>query len=873
MNKSKYIDVPSIMQVIGGVYLNPAILDEDEKYFFNKEDFPEEFHRILFGTIHDLYKLGSKKITSIDIENYLESRPKKFAVYKNNKGEDYLNKLSEITQLSAFDYYYNKMKKMTLLREYSKIGMDLSWLYDADNILDVKKKQLQEDWLDNTPLVDIADTIDKKIEEIKLKYIDDADLTYSQAGDGIDNLLEGLQKNPEIGYPLSDGMFNSVCRGARLGKFYLRSAATGVGKALPNSTIIPTPSGDKRVEDIRPGDYLFDAFGKPTLVRAIYPQGEKEVWEITFKDGRKARCCEEHLWSYCTESQRKEAKEGRKFYTDTLKDISKKELYQKGHGYKILVPMQKAVEYEEKEYYIKPYSFGLLLGDGSFRYNKEQKALSYSSEDEILPSKIADEMNWNYKKNSKFNYNWTFEWKDNLVHKNVWVEEALKDFPTLWNVKSEDKYIPNEYLKGSVSQRFDLLNGLLDSDGSVDKEKGRVSYYTISSKLKDNVVELARSLGFKTSVLEDSHKDTNVCYKVEISGQPEEKIKLFKLDRKKKLILQWYNNGKRKESNLFNPIIEIKKLDYSEEMTCFYVDNEEHLFLMNDYIVTHNTRSMVADFCSIGCDELYDIDKKEWVQNNTKEPALYIVTEQELDEIQTMMIAYIANVDEDHILYNNYIEGEYDRVLHAAKLIKNCSMYVKRLPDFSLQDIENTIKIGIREYGAKYVFFDYIHSSIKILSEVSSRAGVKGLREDNVLFMISVKLKDLCTKYGIFLLSSTQLNGDYKQENENRYDQNMLRGAKAIADKIDFGAIMLETTEQDKESLAEVLKKGGFEMPDIKISIYKNRRGRYKSILLWCKAERGTCRITSMFATTYNYELVQINELKINIKRPEASAF
>ena len=163
------------------------------------------------------------------------------------------------------------------------------------------------------------------------------------------------------------------------------------------------------------------------------------------------------------------------------------------------------------------------------------------------------------------------------------------------------------------------------------------------------------------------------------------------------------------------------------------------------------TRSMVADFCSIGCDELYDINKKEWVKNNTKEPVLYIVTEQELDEIQTMMIAYIANVDEDHILYNNYIEGEYDRVLHAAELIKNCNMYVKRLPDFSLQDIENTIKIGIREYGAKYVFFDYIHSSIKILSEVSSRAGVKGLREDNVLFMISVKLKDLCTKYGIFL--------------------------------------------------------------------------------------------------------------------------
>lgn len=515
MNKSKYIDIPSIMQVIGGVYLKPALIDETEKYFFNKEDFPEEFHRVLFGAIYDLYKLGSKKITPIDIENYLESRPKKYAVYKNNKGEEYLSKLTETTQISTFDYYYNRMKKMTLLRGYSAIGMDLSWLYDPDNILDVKKKQLQEDWLDNTSLLDIAELIDKKIDDIKLKYIDDADLSYANAADGIDELLDGLQKNPEIGYPLSDDLFNSVCRGARLKKFYLRSAATGVGK----------------------------------------------------------------------------------------------------------------------------------------------------------------------------------------------------------------------------------------------------------------------------------------------------------------------------------------------------------------------TRAMIADFCSIGCDEIYDKEKKEWVANNTKEPTIFIATEQELDEIQTMMIAYIANVDEDHILYNQYIEGEYDRVRHAAELIKKCPMYVKYLPDFSMQDIEDTIKIGIREYQARYVFFDYIHSSMRILSEVSSKAGVKGLREDNVLFMIAVKLKDLCNKYGVFLMSATQLNGSYKQETENQYDQNMLRGAKSVGDKIDLGAIMLESTEADKEALSEVLKKGGFEAPDIKISVYKNRRGRYKNILLWCKADRGTCRITAMFATNYNYELVQINKLKININKPTASAF
>jgi replicative DNA helicase len=870
-NNVKYVDISSIIQVIGCIYQNPDLLD-NEKYSFNEDDFTEEFHKILFGSIYNLHLLGAKGINVNTIEDYLKDRPTSLAIYKGQKGAEYLEKISKTVQLSTFDYYYQRMKKMTLLRMYQKIGMDLSWLYDINNILDIKKKQAQEDWLDNNSLEDIAEIIDNKITEIKMKYIDNADDDMVQAGDHIVELIDNLQKRPELGYPMYGPFINTITRGARLKKFYLWSAATGVGKALPNSTTIPTPEGYTTVGQVKVGDYLFDAFGKPTKVLAVYPQGEKEVWEVTFKDGRKARCCEDHLWSYCTEGQRREAKEGRKFYTDTLKDLSKKELYQKGYGYKILVPMQKAVEYKEKEYYIKPYSFGLLLGDGNFRYSKEQKSLSYSSENEILPSKIAEEMDWNYKKSSEFNYSWTFEWKGDSIHKNVWVEETLKDFPDLWNVKSEDKYIPEEYLRGSISQRFDLLNGLLDSDGSVDKEKGRISYHTISPNLRDGVIELARSLGFKTSMIEDTHKDANICYRIEISGQPEDKIKLFKLNRKKELILQWYNNGKRKENNLFNPIVEIKKLNYSEEMTCFYVDNEEHLFLMNDYIVTHNTRFLVSQFASISCDEIYDISLGRWIENGTKEPAMFVTTEQEIDEIQTLILAFLSGVDESHIIYNSYEDGELERVLYAAKVIQKSPMYIKKLPDFSLKDIENTIKYGIKEWGARYIFFDYLHTSMKILSEVTSKTGIKGLREDNVLFMISIRLKDLCNEYGVFIMSATQLNADYVTAQQ--YDQNLLRGAKSIADKIDLGAIMLQTSQEDQAALKDIILKGGFSEPNIKISIYKNRRGQYKDILLWCYADRAICRFIPLFATDYQYKLIELTDLKIKINpKIEASAF
>ena len=95
--------------------------------------------------------------------------------------------------------------------------------------------------------------------------------------------------------------------------------------------------------------------------------------------------------------------------------------------------------------------------------------------------------------------------------------------------------------------------------------------------------------------------------------------------------------------------------------------------------------------------------------------------------------------------------------------------------------------------------------------------------------------------------------------------------AKSIADKVDVGLIMLETTEKDRESLREIVTKNGFEMPDIKISVYKNRRGRWQPIYLSCKADRGICRINPIFATKWNYELCDIENLKISVQ--DESAF
>ena len=230
MSKTRYVDVPALVQVIGCVYRNPNLLD-NESYSFTLNDFIEDFHKVIFGSIYNLHQLGADKIDSTTIENYLNQRPTKLAVYKNNKGAEYLEKVSENCQLEAFNFYYHRMKKMTLLRAYNeKVGMDLSNFYDMDNIFDQKKKQKQEDWLDNHTEEQIADIINDQIEDIKLKYVDAATGNdIIQAGEGAERLWNELQTTPDIGYPLYGNLINTITRGARLGKFYLRSAATNVG--------------------------------------------------------------------------------------------------------------------------------------------------------------------------------------------------------------------------------------------------------------------------------------------------------------------------------------------------------------------------------------------------------------------------------------------------------------------------------------------------------------------------------------------------------------------------------------------------------------------------------------------------------------------
>ena len=226
---NKYVDVAAITQIIGCVFNNPSLLDERDKYIISENDFFEDFHKVVFGSIYNIYMTGSK-VSINTIIDYLSGRPKYKTIFKKNKGIEYLAEATRTAREEEFNYYYNRLKKFSLLRAYDNVGIDVSFIYDPINVIDIKKKQEQEDWLDNHTLTEIAECIDKKIEDIKYKYIQDDMSDGYQAGEGILELIEDLEKTPEIGIPLYGSLINTVTRGARLRKLYLRSAPTGSGK-------------------------------------------------------------------------------------------------------------------------------------------------------------------------------------------------------------------------------------------------------------------------------------------------------------------------------------------------------------------------------------------------------------------------------------------------------------------------------------------------------------------------------------------------------------------------------------------------------------------------------------------------------------------
>lgn len=274
---------------------------------------------------------------------------------------------------------------------------------------------------------------------------------------------------------------------------------------------------------------------------------------------------------------------------------------------------------------------------------------------------------------------------------------------------------------------------------------------------------------------------------------------------------------------------------------------QKKYYLISGSSGTGKTRQMVGHACTIAFPERYDIENKKWVVTGKGHKILFFATEMEKEETQTMILAHISGVNEDKILNNNYeTPEEKQRVYDAIKVMnyyKDNFIFV-RIGDPSIGQIKTLIKKEVLKYNIKYVFYDYIFSSPGLLTEYKSL----NLREDVILTLLSTALKDLANELNIFMMSGTQLNGNW-QEFKGLRNQNLIRGSKGIVDKIDVGGISLPVTQEEHQVIDLLARKLGKDIPTQVQDIYKVRRGKYNRVRIWSKVDLGTCRTEDLFLT------------------------
>lgn len=413
-----------------------------------------------------------------------------------------------------------------------------------------------------------------------------SDGTFKEFIEPYENVFR-LHDKP-VGKPLyNNDAKNQVVLGAR-----------GGGKATPLYTSIPTPNGWVKMKDLSVGDFVFDRNGNPTKVTHLHPQGQKEIYEVYLKDGRVIECCKDHLWL---------VKYNKKEQVLSTQEMLNKGLYYntaKGKLFKFKVPINGAVQYPEKKLIIDPYVLGCLLGDGTLTTATPKIAIG---DTEILENIKEKLKGFEFKYDTSTNNNYTIVDTDK---KDIYIDtSSVKRFKSKGFYKKggnrlttairklgldkscKEKFIPEIYMQGSIEQRLELLRGLLDTDGSCTKT-GAVEFTSTNKKLAIQVLLLSRSLGLATSFGIDDRSHIqheikgHVCYKpcsyrVYINTTiPIFKIssKLNRLEGKKVTIYQTHSN-----------ITNIVATGKYTEMQCITVDCQDHTYLTDDYVVTHNS--------------------------------------------------------------------------------------------------------------------------------------------------------------------------------------------------------------------------------------------------------------------------------------------
>ena len=374
------------------------------------------------------------------------------------------------------------------------------------------------------------------------------------------------------------------------------------GKGVSVSQELPTPSGWRKMGDLHVGDMVFGQDGKPSAIIAESEIFDKPTYVITFEDGASFKVTDDHIWTVQTNGSRRCARnylpgetsqsDHRRFREGGWFETTTQEMFDdpcfayrradgRGVEYKYRVPMALPVEYPEKELPIDPYTFGFWIGDGSSGGPEITAGLA------DLDETISLLEGHGHTCVPRISHDTTYTVRldgAGCGRKNP-LKESLSELGVLNN-----KHIPDIYLQGSIEQRWELLRGLMDTDGYCSKA-GQCEFTQKSELIVDQLIELCSSLGIKASKSSKEARCNGVPAGTVYQAQfwTDKTHSCFHIKRK-------HNRLKDKLAPRMSckSIVSIERIP-NEPTKCIAIDNPSHLYLVGrQYTATHNTSLSAA---------------------------------------------------------------------------------------------------------------------------------------------------------------------------------------------------------------------------------------------------------------------------------------
>ena len=692
--------------VLGGMLLSKdAVADVLER--LRPGDFYRPANQLVYDAILDLYSRG-EPADAVTVAAELDRR----GLLRRVGGAPYLHTLiSTVPTAANAGYYAGIVSEKALLRrlveagtrvvQYGYAGADGA---DVDDIVD----RAQAEIYDVTERRTAEDFV--ALEELLQPTMDEIDAIASQGG---------ISKGVPTGFVELDELTN----GLHPGQMVVVAARPGMGKALALDTPLPTPAGWTTMGEVRVGDELIGADGRPTLVVAATDvMVGRPCYEVEFSDGTVIVADEQHQWLTDTRASRRNpnvhaAVRTTREIADTLRCATADRRL--NHSVTNAAPLAGA----EQDLLVPPYTLGAWLGDGT------TACAQLTTADPEIVMRIEGEGGTD--------------------------KSALCTIGVLG-----DKHIPLQYLRASEGQRRALLAGLLDTDGTVTNG-GAVQFTVTNSRLAADVVELVVSLGYRcqvaTKAVNGRSELSSTAYLVNFSASDQ----VFELHRKELLHKERRAASTARSHSRF--ITDVRSVP-SVPVRCVEVDNADHMYLASRAMVpTHNS--------TLGLDFMRSCSIKNHL------PSIVFSLEMSKSEIVMRLLSAEAKIKLADMRSGRMSDDDWTRLARRMSEISEAPLYIDDSPNLTMMEIRAKARRLKQKADLRLIVIDY-------LQLMTSGKKVESRQQEVSEFSRQIKL--LAKELEVPVVAMSQLNRGPEQRTDKKPMLSDLRESGSIEQDADM---------------------------------------------------------------------------------------